>query len=130
MGILFDPRWKFPDPWYTLKFSGYQTSLDAVSQPQVMQAIWAAEGHFLDPAICQLLEDANLAQGSRHDVTVEPGEHRPEDIPKEEPALHFLLSNDRKRAFHFYLKQNESGELYVSEITWDAKGLLMSEQRM
>ena len=129
MGVLFDPRWKFPDPWYTLRFSEYQTSLDSVSQPQVMQAIWAAEGHFLNPAICQILEDANAAQG-HHDVKVEPGEHRPEDIPKEEAALHFLLSNDRKRAFHFYLNKEESGELQVSEITWDDKGLQMSELRM
>ncbi len=129
MGILFDPKWKFPDPWYTLRFSDYQTFLDSVTQPQVMQAIWAAEGHFLQPAICQLLEDANVAQG-HHDVKVEAGEHRAEDIPTEEAALHLLLSSHRRRAFHFYFKKDESDQLYVSEITWDEKGLRMSELRM
>ena len=123
MGILFDPRWKIADPWSAARFGEYQAFLESVTQPQVMLALWSADGHFQHPWVCEILADANAAQGT-HDVVVEQGVHQPEDLYSGGFALHFTIRNDRGRAYHMYVGQEEqSGVLVIKEISWVVRGV-------
>lgn len=129
MGILFDPRWKIADPWYSMKYGEYQAFLDSINQTQVMLALWSADGHFQHPWVCEILADANAAQGI-HDVIVEQGIHQPENLRTGGFTLHFTMRNDRGRAYHLYVSQKkDSGALVIDEISWAVKGVPYSDYR-
>jgi hypothetical protein len=126
MGILFDPRWKIADPWYTQQYGDYQAFLDSVNQSQIMQALWMAAGRFQHPWVREILADAGSAQGV-HDVVVEQGIHQPENLRSGGFTLHFTIRNDRGRAYHLYVMQRASGSIYINEISWYDHGAPRSE---
>ncbi|RUQ32216.1 MAG: hypothetical protein EKK68_06285 [Candidatus Competibacteraceae bacterium] len=117
MGIKFDPLWKVADPYYVYQFGDYQAFLDSVNQQQIMQALWMAVGHFRDPWVREILEDASSRQGL-HDVIVEQGVHQPENLMSGGFTLHFTIRNDRGRAYHLYIKQKDNGTIYINEISF------------
>ncbi|WP_295391326.1 hypothetical protein [uncultured Thiodictyon sp.] len=125
MGILFDKDWKVADPTYSQRFGNYQVFLDSVNQQQVMLALWNAAGHFRHPWTREILDDAASPQGV-HDVLVEQGVHQPEDLRQGGFTLHFTMRNDRGRAYHFYVQQNNSGQLSIIEISFMERGSLTS----
>jgi hypothetical protein len=126
MGIVFAENWKTADPWYTTRYGSYQVFLDSVNQQQVMQALWLANGHFTHPWVREILLDAGAGQGT-HDVIVEQGIHQPENLKSGGFTLHFTIRNDRGRAYHMYIKQNNAGSIQIDEISWMDRGIPTSD---
>lgn len=126
MGIKFARDWKIADANYTRRFGEYQAYLDSVNQQQVMQALWLAKGRFRHPWVREILDDASLPQG-RHDVIIEQGIHQAENLRSGGFTLHFTMRNDRGRAYHLYVSQNDSGSIYINEISWMDRGIPKSD---
>lgn len=126
MGVQFAPNWKLADPYYTQRYGEYQDFLDSVNQQQVLQALWMAKGHFAHPWVREILDDASGPQG-KHDVLVEQGIHQVESLRSGGFTLHFTIRNDRGRAYHLYIGQNDKGTIYIKEISWVDRGLPQSD---
>ncbi len=126
MGIKFHPLWKVADPYYVSRFGDYQAYLESVSQQQIMQAFWLASGHFRHPWVREILADAGGPQGL-HDVIIEQGLHQAENLMGGGFTLHFTMRNDRGRAYHLYVKQNDNGSIYINELSFMDRGRLVSD---
>lgn len=126
MGIKFHPLWKIADPYYVNHYGDYQAYLDSVNQQQIMQALWLGAGHFQHPWVREILADAGSRQGL-HDVIIEQGLHQPENLMSGGFTLHFTMRNDRGRAYHFYVKQNDNGSIYINEISFMERGRSVSD---
>ena len=126
MGIKFAPNWKIADTTYTRRFGDYQAFLDSVNQQQVIQALWFAKGRFTHPWVREILDDASLPEG-KDDVIIEQGTHQAENLTGGGFTLHFTMRNDRGRAYHLYIKQNDTGSIYINEVSWMDRGIPKSD---
>jgi len=113
MSLQFKAGWDDEKKNYVTKYGPYEAFLKSFDQGAVTKAILAATGSF-SPLAQQMLTDAKNTGGSV--VTIEQGTHQAEDTSGGGFKLHFTLRHNGK-AFHCYVGQKNSGELYVTQIT-------------
>ncbi|MBS1629255.1 MAG: hypothetical protein JST27_04265 [Bacteroidetes bacterium] len=99
-----------------------QVFVNQFNENAINNAIAGARGHFNDHWCKEFITIA-CDPFDRRIVTIEQGAHQPENARGGGFKLHFTGRDNGGYAFHFYVRQLMTGQLEVTEMSYNDHGL-------